>query len=90
MKTLIPNEDFKLLKEHLPKLLPIQKATKKMIIEFWNEMNNALDNLEFGFIDQHHPKIIEQRRRAFRQRLNAYKYALSSWTNPYYVGGYKL
>jgi hypothetical protein len=87
MKQRIPDEDFKLIKKYLPMCSNIHKPTKKTILEFYNEMNNAIDNLEFGMIDQEHPLVIKERQKMSRMAWNKLMSFVSSFAdNPYFSG----
>jgi len=55
MKERIPEEEFILIKENLLKINNVYKVTKKMVINFYHNMNKELDNLKFGLIDIEHP-----------------------------------
>ena len=65
------------------------KATKKIILEFYQEMNDALDNLSFGIIDQHHPKIIKRHKYAAKRKWVFWKAAMTAYigNNDYFVKG---
>ncbi len=55
MKETIPEEDFNLIKKNLLKINNVYKVTKKMVINFYHNMNKELDNLKFGIVDIEHP-----------------------------------
>ena len=59
----IPDEDFRIIKKGF-----VVKPHPKHIVELYNNMNDELDNLKLGYIDNHHPEIIEGYHK--RQRQN--------------------
>jgi hypothetical protein len=49
-------------------------------------MNEAIDNLEFGRVDEHHPKLVEKYRKRSRIRANIWLASMAAYTNNVYYG----
>ena len=75
----IDDEDFRLLKENIPKCTSILKPRQKDIIAVYVNVHHALRDLKIGPIDDHHPKIIaaykahiSREGRAIKSKMNTY------------------
>lgn len=58
---MIPQNDFDTLKRLIPQVTTVHKATKKIILTVYENMNDELNNLSLNRLDQEHPKVIARR-----------------------------
>jgi hypothetical protein len=84
----INDDDFRIIKENLPKCSNVLKPTKKHILETYDNMNEELDKLTFGRIDIVHPKEMEEYRKERKERWQQWVNAIGDiFDSRYYVKG---
>ncbi len=64
----------------------IIKPQKKHIIKFYIDMNESIDNLEFGKVDEHHPDLVRKYKIRQKGKYNRVLAQMSAWMdNGYYT-----